>query len=170
MKVADRLIGRPRWPRPRGFGHLQPGPQLVLAVDHHALAGRQALIDHRQAVLDLRHPDLGDPRALVVAHGVDVGALRAALHGGGRHRERAPAHAQHQPGIDVLAGPQGVPRVAELRLEPDRAGGVVDLVVQQREAPAGQRLRLARRTDLNLQRPVAVLERAGCPGTRPRAG
>ena len=96
--------------------------QPVLAVGHDLLADRDALGDHRDAVLrrrDLERPPLD---GVVGLDDVAVGAVGALHDGALRHRDRVLAGRELQADADELAGPQLLVRVLEGRLQPQRAG------------------------------------------------
>src|SRR5882672_4644524 len=56
------------------------GPQLVLPVDDHALAGAEAGIDQGNAVAQLRHGDRPQLDGGIRLDDVGIGTLRPALH------------------------------------------------------------------------------------------
>ena len=64
---------------------------------------------------------------------VGVGSLLALLHGRRRDGQAVVPRIEQQPHIDEFARPKPVRRVGKFGLEPDRAGGLQDLVVDQRE-------------------------------------
>ena len=60
------------------------------------------------------------------------------MHRGARHQHRIALHVDQHAHIGELAGKEGVVGVRELRLELDRPGGRVDLVVRSQQHPRGK--------------------------------
>src|SRR6185312_13065250 len=135
------LVGLPaRWCRSRRLvdAHVGAVGQPVLAVGHDLLADRDALGDHRDTVLrrrDLERPTLD---GIVGLDDVAVGAVGALHDRALRHRGRALAGRELQTDADELAGPQLLVLVLVGRLQPQRAGRRVDLVVDQRHLALGK--------------------------------
>src|SRR5260221_9881641 len=104
--------------------------QPVLAVDDHPVAFRQSGGDEGISLLRRSDAKRADLNRIIWANGQRVAALGAGLHDGiGNHR--ALADAELQPGADEFAGPQLVVLVGKHRLQPERAGALIDLVVDQ---------------------------------------
>ena len=104
---------------------------------------------------------------------VDVGAVRAGLHGQRRHDDRRRFGRQPHHDVDELAGPELPIVVGERPLDLDRAGRLIDGVVDERDVADGRaaRRRSAGRASTRSdaarhvapQRPAATLR-----GTRTR--
>ena len=105
--------------------------------------------DGRVGVLMADHHGLADHR-VVRLHDIDVIAVRPALHGRRGHRHRVMHGRCLHPHPHEAAGPQRLLRIGERRLQLDRAGGRIDLVIEDgQRAPiqhgAGRRPRLVHR-------------------------
>src|SRR5215510_2539656 len=107
--------------------------QSVLAVDHDLLVSLQAGIDQRLPVTDLRYRDQAHLHFFVGPDDPDIRALRALLHGRGRDRQAVVPRIQEKPGVDEFTRPQLAFRVGEARPQPDGAGGLNDLIVDEVE-------------------------------------
>src|SRR5579883_384152 len=116
-----------------GAHHTCTRPQPVLAIDHHALARREPAGDQR-----LPLPDGGDPQwthldGLILANDERIRAVGSRLHDRVGHHGPA-ADVEAQPRVDERARPQPLIIIGEYRLQAERAGALVDLVVDQLEA------------------------------------
>src|SRR5215472_12095173 len=120
-----------------GLDHARPRPQLVLTVDDDALALRQTGLDQGLAL-----PPRGDAHRPYLDRAVrpdDKGeaAVGAGLHRGGRHHRAMPSP-EPEPGIDKGTRPQPLVIVRKHRLQPGRAGALLDLVVDQFKPPGAE--------------------------------
>ena len=104
--------------------------------------GCQTLADDRYAVLYRGDLDGAPLDGVVVLDHVGIGAVRPVLHGLRRNGRDAAARIDDQPHIDEQTRPQPLVLVGEARLQLQRAGRLVDLVVDQRQL-AGREQRLA---------------------------
>ena len=98
-----------------------------------AVAGAEALRDHRHGVVLLRDLDGAHGSLVVRADDVDEGAVGAALHGGGRHHDDVVERLQEKAHVDELARPELQLAVGEVSLDADGARRLVDLVVDDLE-------------------------------------
>src|SRR5215472_14593009 len=85
--------------------HRGPGLQALLSVDHHLITRGNARCDQRNISLGQIDFD-GLQIRLAGLYGVDVRALRPALHRRERHDDRILAHVEHQARIHELIWPQ----------------------------------------------------------------
>src|SRR5215467_957913 len=114
-------------------GHARSIVEPQLTIDHDALArikpaGDDSLIAH--GAIDAHQPQL-DGR--VIFDDEDVGAVLADLEGRAWHDDRMGLNAEREVDVDELAGPQPDIVVGKRRLERDRAGRCIDLVVNKGE-------------------------------------
>src|SRR5438874_95926 len=112
-------------------------PQLVVAVDHDGFAGGEAALDQRLAVAACGDPHRAGLDGRILPDHEGVSAVRSRLHRRFRH-DRPTAHAKHQARAHELAGPELPILILKDRLEPDRAGSLIDLVVDQLETAFGE--------------------------------
>ena len=132
-----------------------PG-DLVDAVHHHALPGRDTRQDRHALAVDRAQLDRARRHRIVVPHYVGEHALTPALDRRGRNDGLASGGIELHAHVDELVWKERAIVVREGRLELDRAGGGIDQVVDR-----GQRA--AREPRLLL--PVPGLHRqAGRPG------
>ena len=122
---------------------LRAGLQLVLAIDHHLLTGRQSALDHRLVIF--RWPDLDrlHPDGFVRLDHVGVGALRSALHHARGHDGRVFLCRQNESRIDKFSRPQFQVLVRESGLQLHRAGRLIDLVIDHGERAFAERCGVA---------------------------
>jgi hypothetical protein len=114
------------------------GPHRIDQHRRHRLAGGNAAQDDRDAGLgaaELDGPPLGGAVGL---HNIGEVAARALHHRPLRHGGDAPAVGEHQADVDELSRPQSLVGVREGRLESERAGRDVDLVIDHRDLAARQ--------------------------------
>jgi len=109
------------------------GLQARLPADHGLFVGLKAGIDDRHARAELCYLDGAVFDCSVRLDHIDIATLRALLHRGGGNRQRVLASFDQQPDIDQFARPQPMLGIGEIGLEPYRAAGLDDLVVQHRE-------------------------------------
>ena len=112
---------------------MRAGLQLVLSVDYDLFVGREAGIDERLTVGNLRDFDRADCHGAVGVDDIGVGPFRTLLHDRCGHGQAVMPDINEQPRIDELAGPEQVRFVVKVRLELDRARGLQDLVVDEAE-------------------------------------
>src|SRR5205085_8536541 len=111
----------------RWCGHdVGAGTQLVVAVDHDGLTGGEAALDQRLAVAAGGDPHRAGLDGGILPDHEGVSAIRSRLYRRFRY-DRPAAHAQHQAGAHELAGPELPVQILKDRLEPDRAGSLIDL-------------------------------------------
>jgi len=79
--------------------------QAKLPIDDHPLAGREALGDNGNPVLDRGHLDSPPLDRVVGFYDVGIGTVGPGLDGLRRHRRHIGAHPQDQPKADEFAGP-----------------------------------------------------------------
>ena len=154
MKGSEMFIARRPVPRPlsslEAARACEPparrydagaGPQLVVPVDDDALAGAEAA--SRSAPRPVRWQQLQRAHLDGGIRPDDEGvvAVRARIARRGSGTTGAAAEAEQQPGTDELAGPKPLVIVLKHRLEPDRAGALIDLVVDQLERPSPSLMR-----------------------------
>ena len=99
-------------------------------------SGLQALGDHRLRLVLLRHRDRPHRHLVVRLHDIDEGAVRPALHGRGRRHHHLLERVDQQPDVDEAARPELQFAVGKFGLELDRAGGLIDLIVDDLELAA----------------------------------
>ena len=117
--------------------------ELELPLQHHALAGAEALLNDYFPLVHLRRERGGDSHGahfngLIVLNDKDEVALRTALNDCRRHHGAALPDGQQQAGVDELARPEPQIRVGESRFEFELAAGGINLVVNYRKLPLGQ--------------------------------
>ena len=99
------------------------------AARHDLFACAQPLGDNSIFVVLPRNLDLPHLGSVVGPDDVDVGAVRSALHGFGRRYDDALQCVDEKPDVDELPRPELAFVVREISLELDRAGLLIDLVV-----------------------------------------
>ena len=110
---------------------MNAGLQFVLSVDDDLLVGLEAGVDERLPLADLRDLDRADRDGAVRVDDVCVGALRTLLHDRCGNGQAVMPRVEEQPCVDELTRPQQMLLVRKLGSQPDRAGGLDDLVVDQ---------------------------------------
>ena len=95
----------------------------------------------------------------VVLDHVDERAVRPALHRRGRHHDDLAQRVDQQAHIDELARPELQIGIGKLGLEPDRAGGLIDLVVDHQHLAVVERAACRRRRS---RRPAAAPRPCPC--------
>lgn len=111
--------------------------QAVGAFQHHAIARLEALFDHCVVAIGITdHQGLHLDLLVTVQH-VDKGAAVAELDRRRRRQHHVMQGVGQQVHIDELVGEQRLVLVIETRLEFQRAGGDVDLVVQALQHAGG---------------------------------
>jgi len=107
------------------------GLQLVLSIDDHLLVGLEAGVDECLALADLRHLDWADRyRAVSIDH-IGVGSLRTLLHDRCGNGQATMPRIDEQSRVDELTRPQQMLLVGKLCSQPDRTGGLDDLVIDE---------------------------------------
>src|SRR5262249_23242727 len=128
---------RTRWLSTLGISHstgirqldLGARVELVLSIDHDSFTRGQSFVNERQTLINLAHRDLAHARGQILVNHVSEGPLRSPLHHRGWHHGPTLAGRDPQAHIYKLAWPKAVVVVGKDRLEPDGAGGNIDLVV-----------------------------------------
>src|SRR6516225_1112465 len=113
---------------------MDAGLQLVLAIDDHLLARREAGIDERSPAAHLGDFDRPHRDRAVRVDDIDVWTLRSLLHRRRGHRQPVMPRVEEQPRIDQLSGPQFVLFVGKVGSEPDASCRLHDFVVDEIEA------------------------------------
>ena len=109
------------------------GLQLVLSVDDDLLVGLEARVDERLALADLRDLDRADRHGAVRVDHVCVGSLRALQHDRCGNGQAVMPRVEEQPRVDELAWPQQLLLIGKLGSQPDRTGGLDNLVIDEVE-------------------------------------
>ena len=107
------------------------GLQLVLSVDDDLLVGLEARVDERLALADLCDLDRADRHGAVRVDHVCVGSLRALQHDRCGNGQAVMPRVEQQPCVYELTRPQQVLLVGKLGSQPDRAGCLDDLVIDE---------------------------------------
>src|SRR5580704_188005 len=111
--------------------HMGAGLQLVLPVGNDLLVGAKARVDECLALADLRHLDWADCyRAVRIDH-IGVGSLRPLLYDRCGNGQAVMPRIEQHPRVDKLTRPQQMLLVGKLRSQPDRTGGLDDLVIDE---------------------------------------
>ena len=110
---------------------MDAGLQLVLSVDDDLLVGLEAGVDERLALADLRDLDRADRYGAVRIDHIGVGSLRALLHDRCGNGQAVMPRVEEQPRVDELTRPQQMLLVGKLGSQPDRTGGLDDLVIDE---------------------------------------
>ncbi len=137
------------------------------AGGHDALGRLKTLADHRLRLVLFLHRNRPHRDGIVVLDDVHEGAVRTALHRAGRDHHDLLQRVDQQPHIDELPGPELQVGVGKFGLELHRAGGLVDLIVDDPEHAAVDHrvvvraLRFDRRADLCRRRSL-TWERSCC--------
>ena len=126
---------RRRW-RGVADGDLAAVGEADEAGGDHAFGRREPALDHGLRLILLLHHDRAHRHGVVVLDHVDESAVGAALHRAGRDGDHAFQRVDQQPHIDELAGPEHEAGIGKLGLELDRAGGLIDLVVDHAQGAA----------------------------------
>src|SRR6185437_11338039 len=149
LAVLVRLLQLRRGRRGRHFTRLERVDlaallETELAFGYNPFADIEDAAHYPVAVAHFAgHHDRLHLHRVVALHLVDVVAIGPALHRLRRNHQAAVDRADQQLHVDELARPQFIVLVVELGLEPERAGGGVDLVVDDLEhAAAGDRVRI----------------------------
>src|SRR4051794_10876719 len=124
--------------RGRNGSNSHAGSQAVLAVHHDLLADSKPVRDNRHSILESQDIDGSAFDGLVGFDSKGEVAFRPLLHRRGRYRDRVVANSEHEPGVDKLAGPERLIMISERRLQVDRSGRGIDLIVDQRQLAVGQ--------------------------------
>ncbi len=109
--------------------------QLVLAINHHGVAGIQPGAYTNVVVGGLRDGDIVNFRGVGAIHHVNVGALRAALYRRGGHDGQIFLGVHQQVHVDELIGKQAIVLIGEGGLQFVSSGGGIDLIVDAGERP-----------------------------------
>ena len=130
--------------RHRGVAQADLGTilQFVLAIDHNALAGLEALVNQGLALVDQAHFDRPHFNRLILFDNKrkrGQRSFRPALNHLGRHHHAVLANVKQQPGVDKLAGPQAQVRIGKSRFDLDRRGRDIDLVINDGQFAFAQR-------------------------------
>src|SRR5262249_62033740 len=96
-------------------------------------AAAQPGIDQRLAVADLADSDRARLNRSVGSDNPDVGAFRPLLYRGRGDGQAIVARVELEPRIDQFARPQHPLGIGKARAQPDRAGGLDDLIVDEIE-------------------------------------
>ncbi len=132
-----------------------------MPADNHLLAGLQAAL-HYSHVVQRRTADDGPVLGRVIR--LDKPGkqpLRVPLHSRRRDGHRVLQRLDQHAGMDEFARPQALILVGKRGLEPDRARGLVDLVVDQKQLALAELVSvvLIERRDLHLALCHGVLHR-----------
>src|ERR1019366_7421187 len=109
--------------------HVRPLLQLVHAVGDDQVAGRKSLVYGDHVALGCAHGHAAHLDGLVRLDDIYKRTLLAALETGRRDQNRIVDGADEQLRVDELIWKQHVVLIGKGRLELDRAGGLIDLVV-----------------------------------------
>ena len=109
-----------------------------LPVGHDALAGGEAFGGDRRVVIDGLRTDRTLLHRVVGFDHPDIEAVRAALHRDRRNGHGVLVGRDQDADADELARPQPLVLVGKFRLQPDRAGGLIDLIVDQQQMALGE--------------------------------
>ena len=103
----------------------------VGSIHDDKIARRDSCVD--RSVVALRDADMDRPQLdrVVGFHDIDERALSAVMNGGHGDEGGSAMDIQQEPRVNELVGVERAVIVWELRLEPDRAGAWIDLVVQR---------------------------------------
>src|SRR5205807_456550 len=107
---------------------------------HHDLAGNKTGCDHGLLVVLLGHGDRTHRDRGVVLDDIDIGAGRAALHSRGGNNYDLAQSVDQDSHVGELAGPELQLIIREYGLEPHRAGGLIDLIVDDQHFAVVDRL------------------------------
>src|SRR3984893_6076373 len=111
--------------------HMGAGLQLVLPVGNDLLVGLEAGVDECLALADLRHLDWADCYRAVRVYHIGVGSLRPLLNDRCWNGQAVMPRIKEHPRVDKLTRPQQMLLVGKLRSQPDRTGGLDDLVIDE---------------------------------------
>ena len=111
-----------------------------LPVGHDALAGGEAFGGDRDVVVDHLRADRTLLHRFVGFDHPDIEAVGAALHRDRRNGHGILVGRDQDADADELARPQPLVLIGKFRLQPDRAGGLIDLIVDQQQVALGQLL------------------------------
>ena len=130
------LLGRRRGGTGRPNLNNGAGLHPILAGGHDAVALREPAGDHRNRAGIMPDRDRAHLDGAVGLDDVSEQTIGSALDRRGRHRQNVVLGLQEQPDIDELPGPERVAWVGERCLEADRAGRLIDLIVDQQQRPS----------------------------------
>src|SRR5271168_357901 len=128
--------------------------QAILPGRDHLITCCYSVVDDGDAVADLADFEGARFHRTVRLYNIGVVAVRPTLQRAWRHGHHIRRSAREQANVEKLARPQGAILVGESPLETHRAGGLGDLVVENRHGALGQ---------LSV---VVTAHRVGANGTR----
>src|SRR3954469_6837613 len=111
--------------------HVRAGLQAVLIARHDLLSFRDAVLHVHHGTALLAHLQRPHFDGLVRLDDIREHPVRTPLHGSRGNGQRTLVSSHENPCINVLTRPELVPRVGKDGLEPDGAGRLVDLIVDE---------------------------------------